>query len=121
MPIISNALPELNRRCWRRDAYCTFECPNLTTNRPQGEYWLNGARLACSLNDQDLLSCLTAVPLLGPTPANGNCTCDWHDPGHCGLMPSQPQQRFPVLQLRTSPDMPEVLRKALTANATVGE
>ncbi|KNE59704.1 hypothetical protein AMAG_05168 [Allomyces macrogynus ATCC 38327] len=123
MPIISNALPELNRRCWRRDAYCTFECPNLTTNGPSSEYWLDGTRLACSLNDQDRLSCVTAVPLLGPSTVDGGCACecDWRDPGHRGLMPSQSKQWFPVPQLRTSPDMPEVLRKTLTANATVGK
>ncbi|KAJ3360235.1 hypothetical protein GGF32_008582 [Allomyces javanicus] len=123
LPLVSNGMPELNRRCWRRDAFCTFECPKLTTNGPSSEYWLDGTRLACSLNDQDRLSCVTAVPLLGPSTVDGGCACecDWRDPGHRGLLPPQSKQRFPVPQLRTSPDMPEVLRKALAVNATVGK
>ncbi|KAJ3367969.1 hypothetical protein GGF31_006925 [Allomyces arbusculus] len=120
-PLISNGLPELNHRCSRRDGYCTFECPKLTRNGPQAEYWLDGTRLACSLNDKNRLSCVTAVPLHGPTTVDGGCgcECEWYDPGHKGLMPSQSKQRFPVPQLRTSPDMPEVLRKAPAANAMI--
>ncbi|KAJ3348151.1 hypothetical protein GGF32_006383, partial [Allomyces javanicus] len=115
---ISNALPELGRCCQRPGAHCRFMCPGLWWNGPYRDYWIDGARLACNLNDEGYLSCTTAQLSEGPSSVNGRCECecDYPDPGHKGLMPAQ-MQRFPVPQQRTAPDMPLELRNAVNAPA----
>ncbi|KNE71785.1 hypothetical protein AMAG_16090 [Allomyces macrogynus ATCC 38327] len=101
---ISNALPELSGRC---SGTCRFDCPDVSAGE-QAEAWIDGTRLACGRTASNAFYCVTAAPSLGPINSNAwcGCYCPQGGPGHHGFSPL----RFPVPQLRVTPDMPASVR-----------
>ncbi|KAJ3360553.1 hypothetical protein GGF32_008295 [Allomyces javanicus] len=105
---VSNGLPELDSRCASRGQRCHFDCPDLWTVGEQAEAWIDGTRLACGRMSSNKLYCITAAPSVGSINSNAwcGCYCPQGDPGHHGFSPL----RFPVPQLRVTPDMPVSVR-----------